>query len=223
MGIIVDLILILIVILNVFIGYKKGLIKVAFNILVFIIAIIATLILFKPVSNIIINNTEIDDNIKNMIISTNNLEFETNEINDEDDKKNLLQKYVEERIKQTSQELKKKAIESIAETISIKATEIITGLLLFIAIRIVLILLKFITETLANIPIIKQFNEVGGIIYGLAKSIIIIYLVLTFIFIFSSIKGNNILSDAIFDSYITKVLYENNPVIRTCLLDKNLL
>ena len=85
---------------------------------------------------------------------------------------------------------------------------------MFVIIRMVLILLRFLTETLSNMPIIKQFNEIGGIIYGLAKAIIIIYLLLTIIFIVSSMKGSSLVSDAIFDSYITKVLYENNPIIR---------
>ena len=69
MGIVVDVILCSIIILNVFIGYKKGLIKVAFNIFAFFIAIIATFILFKPISNLVIHNTQIDDKIKETIVT----------------------------------------------------------------------------------------------------------------------------------------------------------
>lgn len=215
MGIIVDLILVFIIALNIFIGYKKGLIKVVFSIFAFLIAIVATLILFKPISSIIINNTEIDDKIRMIIMSANKYDEESEKIIEEDsnEKNTLIQKYVEEKITESSKELKKKAIESAADAISIKATEIITGLILFIIIRIVLILLSFITDTLSNIPIVKQFNEIGGIVYGLAKAIIIIYLLLTIIFIISSMKGYNVISDAILNSYITKFLYENNPII----------
>ena len=55
MGIIIDLILLAIILINVLIGYKRGLIKVAFNIFAFIIALIVTLILVRPVSYLIIN------------------------------------------------------------------------------------------------------------------------------------------------------------------------
>ena len=225
MGIIVDLILVTILVLNIFIGYKKGLIKVAFNIFAFFIAIIVSLVLFKPVSKIIINNTEIDDKIRDVILSANNYDVESEKINqyNNNDKETFIQKYIEEKITETSQEIKKNAIESIADSIAIKATEIITGLILFVVIRIALILIRFFTEILANLPIIKQFNEIGGLIYGCAKGIIIIYLLLTIIFIVSSMKGYNMVSEAISNSYITKFLYESNPIIRSCLLDKNLL
>lgn len=215
MGIIVDIILIAIIALNIFIGYKKGLIKVVFNIFAFFIAIVVSFILFKPVSNIIINNTEIDDKIREKILSVNNYDEESENTNDknEEDKETFIEKYIESKIAEASKEAKKTAVESIADMISIKATEIITGLVLFIIIRIALILLGFLTETLSNIPIIKQFNEVGGIIYGLAKSVIIIYLILTIIFIISTMKENSVVTEAINNSYITKLLYENNPII----------
>ena len=155
MGIIVDIILIAIIILNIFIGYKKGLIKVVFNIFAFFIAIVVSLILFKPVSNIIINNTEIDDKIREKILSVNNYDEESESIDDEkeEDKKTFIEKYIEDKVAEAGKEAKKKAVETAADVISIKATEIITGLILFISIRIALILLGFLTDTLSNIPI----------------------------------------------------------------------
>ena len=212
MGIIVDIILIGIIILNIFIGYKKGLIKVVFNIFAFFIAIVVSLILFKPVSNIIINNTEIDDKIREKILSVNNYDEDSEYTNDEN-KKTFLEKYIEDKVAEAGKEAKKRAVEAASNVISIKATEIITGLIIFIIVRIALILLGFLTDTLSNIPIIKQFNEIGGITYGLAKAIIIIYLLLTIIFIISSMKENNVVEESIYNSYITKLLYENNPII----------
>lgn len=225
MGIVVDVVLVLILVLNIIIGYKKGLIKVAFSIFAFFIAIVISLILFKPVSMVVINNTEIDDKIRQIILSANSYEeeLENKQENNKNNKETFIQKYIEEKVAQTGREIKKNAIESIAESISIKATEIITGLILFVVIRIALIFVRFITEILANLPIIKQFNEIGGLIYGCAKGILIIYLLLTIIFIVSSMKGNNTVSEAISNSYITKFLYESNPIIKSCLLDKNLL
>lgn len=67
MAILIDLIVIGIIILSTFLGYKKGLIGVAFKIISFIIAILITLILYKPVSNLIIEKTTWDDAIQNVI------------------------------------------------------------------------------------------------------------------------------------------------------------
>ena len=220
MGIVVDIILCSIIILNVFIGYKKGLIKVAFNIFAFFIAIIATFILFRPISNLVINNTQIDNKIKETIVNKASRNQDTNEINDN---KGFIQEYIENEIKSKAEEVKNNTIETIAEAISIRAVEILTWIMLFIAIRIVLILLKFLSEAISEIPIIKQFNEIGGIIYGIIKSAVIIILILTIIFIISSIHGNGKINDAIEESFITKYLYNNNIIVNYCLLDKSLL
>ena len=229
MGLIVDTILIAIVVLNVFIGYKRGLIKVVFSIFAFIIALIATLVLVKPISYLIIDNTAIDENIKAVIIK-NNMSEENEHISDNDDiednnsnESNYIQQYIKDKISDTTEEAKNKAIETTAETISKKIIEILTGVLMFITIRIVLIMLKFVSNQLAKVPIIKQCNEVGGIIYGLIKAILLIYLVLTIIFIVTSIKGNGVVHDAIQESYLTNYLYNNNMVVNYCLLNKNLL
>lgn len=220
-GIVVDLILVAIIALNVFLGYKKGLIKVAFNFLAFFIAIIMTIILFKPISNLIIEKTQIDDNIEKGIIE--NFSSKNYENNETQESSNFIEKYINERIKTTATEAKDQAVESIAKTISIRLTEIITAIGLFVVIRILLILLRFLSDMLAELPIIKQCNEAGGIIYGLLKSVIIIYFILTIIFIVSSINGNGFVNNAIDESYITKFLYNNNVIVKYCFLDKNLI
>ena len=78
MGILIDIILILILVLNIVLGYKRGLINVIFSICAFFIAIILTLILFKPISNLIINNTEIDNKIREVIIHNNSNKDDAN-------------------------------------------------------------------------------------------------------------------------------------------------
>ena len=72
MGILADILIIAILIINIIIGYKKGLVNVIFNIFAFLIAIIITFIAYKPISEIIIKNTSIYDNIKSTIINNSN-------------------------------------------------------------------------------------------------------------------------------------------------------
>lgn len=218
MGLLIDIIIIAIILLNIIIGYKKGLINVIFSICAFLVAIIITVLLYKPVSNIIIENTDIKDNIKSMIIN-NSKENENKEGTDT----NYIQKYIENTVKEVTEDAKTKATEVIAENIATKGIEILTCIILFILTRIVLVILKFLTETLANIPIVKQCNEIGGLVYGIIKGLIIIYLLLTIIFLVISINGNGLIANAIEESYITKFLYNNNFIVNYCLLGKNLL
>ena len=219
MGILIDVILIAFVILNIIIGYKKGLISVVFSICAFLISIIVTLILFKPVSSIIINNTEIDNKIRQAIVNNT----ENDEQNNEEENANTLQKYIDNSIKNIENQAKEQVIESVADNVSQKAVEILTGIVLFLIVRIIVNLLKFLLENIANIPLIKQLNKIGGIAYGVVKSIIIVYLVLTILFFVVSINSNGIVANMIETSYVTKMLYTNNILVKYCLLSKNLL
>ena len=219
MGILMDLIIIAILVLSIIMGYKKGLIKVVFNIFAFFIALIATIILYRPVSNIIINNTEIDDKIKSAIINNT-----TEEKQSEESSSNTgMQKYIEDAIKNTADEAKSQVIETVAKTVSIRVVEILTSIILFIVIRAVLIVLKVFTQAIANLPLIKQFNELGGVVYGIAKGLIIVYIILTIMYFVVSINGKGNISEAINNSYITKILYNNNIIVNYCLLGKNLI
>ena len=219
MGILMDFIIIAILVLSIIMGYKKGLINVVFNIFAFFMALIATIILYRPVANIIINNTEIDDKIKSAIINNT-----TEEKQSEESSSNTgMQKYIEDAIKNTADEAKSQVIETIANTVSIRVVEILTSIILFIVIRAVLIVLKVFTQAIANLPLIKQFNELGGVVYGMAKGLIIVYIILTIMYFVVSINGKGNIAEAINNSYITKILYNNNIIVNYCLLGKNLI
>ena len=218
MGIFLDIIIIAILIINIIIGYKKGLINVIFNICAFLIAIIATLVLYKPISNIIINNTQIDNKIEEIIIKNND-----NDSKKIEEKNNIdINTFIENAIQNTAEEAKKQATEVVAKQISTKVVEVITGIILFIVIRAILFILKIITGSIAKFPIIKQINEVGGIAYGAIKGLVIVYIILTIMFFIISIKGNEKISTAIEESYVTKVLYNNNIIVNYCVLGKHL-
>lgn len=217
MGILIDIVVISILLLNIIMGYKKGLINVIFSICAFLIAIVITLVLYKPVSNIIIENTDIKQNIKTMIIN-NKKEEQTQE-----KKQNNIYTYIENTVQNVADEAKDKAVETMAETIATKAIEIITCVILFILTRIILIVLKFLTKTIEHLPIIKQCNEIGGLIYGILKGLIIIYLILTVMFLVISIRENGTIANAIEQSYVTKFFYNNNIIVNYCFLGKNLL
>ena len=76
MSIFVDIGIVAIVALSTFLGYKKGLIGVAFKIISFFIAIILAFVLCKPVSYYIMQQTIIDDKIEEI---KNEMKDETDE------------------------------------------------------------------------------------------------------------------------------------------------
>lgn len=211
MGIVLDVILIVIILLNVIICYKKGLVKLAVGLVAVIVSLILAIILYKPVTNIIIKNTEIDEKIKESIINT--LTTESNE-NDTSDKGMMqyMQSYVDDAVNKTKNEI---VIEA-SEVVSTKIINVCAFLGIFVVVRILAILLTIIADLIMSLPILKQFNKVnkaGGIIYGILKALIIIYIILAIIFAITYITGNTTISNVISETYITKIFYNNNVLL----------
>ena len=179
MGIVLDLILLICLALSIFFGYKKGLIGVAFNLCAFLVAIIVTWILYNPVTNLVINNTEIDDGIKNAIIEKGVIKQEENKVNE----------YIEQYITAPVTNTTNSVIEDTAKVISEKLVAIGVAIVLFIVVRIALILLKFVAEAIAKLPIIKQCNKAGGLVYGAIRGMFMIYVFLAIIFLVLSINN----------------------------------
>jgi len=209
MGIILDIIIIAIMAISIFIGYKKGLVRVAVKLCAFLIAIIVTLVFFKPVSNIIINNTQIDEKIESVIIENGTKELEES---NEEEKNNFLenmQSYVDNTVTQTQNEI----VENAAKQISGKLINILVIVGLFIATRLVLIVLVLISDLITSIPIIKQFNQLGGVLYGILRGLVLIYALLAIAFLIVSMTANNNILEAINNSMVTRFMYENNILL----------
>ena len=86
---IADFIVIIVLALCIFLGYRRGLIKVAVRIIGFVAAILIALVFYTPVSNYIINNTDIPENLSKTIESKiyNQEEKEENRKVEEEKKK----------------------------------------------------------------------------------------------------------------------------------------
>jgi len=134
MGIILDIVILAILALSIFFGYKKGLIGVVFNLCAFIVAIIITWILYTPVTNAIIKNTEIDDNIRNAIVEKG---FIKNE--DKKEEQDGVNKYINEYVTTPISNTANDVVEETAKVVSEKVVAIGVAILLFIVVRIGLI------------------------------------------------------------------------------------
>lgn len=202
MWILIDLIIIGIIALSTFIGYKQGLVKGAIKILSFFIAIVVALILYKPISNIVINNTSIDDNIKNTIIE----KIKPDDIEDNQEvaiEDSLTNKIIGEA---------NNTIEEIANAFSVKLVETGILLLLYILIKIALRFVSALADLIAKLPILKQINKTGGIVYGLIKGVVMVYVILAVVYLVSPLIKQDIPKE-IDNTIVTKHVYNNNILL----------
>lgn len=159
---ILDLIIIAIILLCIIMGYKKGLIEVAFRLISFIVALILSLMLYIPVSNYIIQNTKIDDTIKETIVKKINPEDIKQEYSKEntDNMPDIITNYINETVKDVADTAKDNLSEIVATNISIAAVKIISLIGIFIVIRILLTVLKVFTNLISKLPVINSANKI---------------------------------------------------------------
>lgn len=208
MGIIVDIIIIAIIALSIFLGYRKGLIELAIKLCAFVIAIVITFILYKPVSNLIINTTSIDETIENSILEKANdvMEGEKGEELSEETNPGETEKLSEE----IKQEAKEGLLPEAARGLSVNIVRGGVIIILYVLIRIALRFVTALANLVAKLPILKQFNKAGGAIYGALRGILIIYVCLIIISIFGQINPENEIHQNIEQSTLGKTMYENN-------------
>lgn len=156
MSVIIDLVIVGIIALCIIIGYIKGLTGSLIKILSFVLSLIIAFILFVPVSNFIIDNTQIDDMIERTIRET--------VITNEDEEKNetmptAITEYINQKIEQAADDAKEGIIDNTAKDVAQTIVKVGTWIVLFILARIALILLKLISSLVTKLPVIKQFDK----------------------------------------------------------------
>ncbi len=212
MAIIIDIVIVAIIALCLFLGYRRGLTGSLLKILSFVLAIVIAFILFKPVSNLVINHTNWDDSLKTSIE-----QFITEKTSTPEEKSSLPQvivDYIDETMAQSVNEAKEVAIENTAQSVTNLIVNAGVWIAVFIIARILLIFIKFITALIAKLPVIKQFDKLGGILYGILEAFVILYVLLAIISFIAPMINNVEFIDALNKSFIGSMLYNNNILLK---------
>jgi uncharacterized membrane protein required for colicin V production len=199
MSIIIDLAIVLIIALSIFLGYKRGLIKCVVSVLSFLIAIIVVIIFTKPITNLIIDNTTIDNAIKDSIAS---------KVNIQDAEEYKVGNFLG--VGDFVTNSKNEAIEMFSNTLTNGILTIGIAIILYVLTRFLLKFVKGISKLADKIPVLKQFNHVGGIIYGILSGILKVYAILAVLMLIIPFITNTAFLDAINGSFIADMMYNNN-------------
>lgn len=195
MGIIIDIIIVVLIVISAFLGYRKGLVALAIGLFSFIIALVLTFILYKPVTNLIVNSTSIDESIQNSILEKAN---------------DVMQDSENEMANQVIEEAKNNMLPETARTLSINIITFAVVLILFLIIKIALRFVTAIANLITKLPVLNQFNKLGGILYGLIRGLLIIYVVLLIVNLSGRISPKNVVYENVQQSYIGKFMCNSN-------------
>lgn len=197
MGYILDLIVLAIIGLFTFIGYKKGIIKVAFGLISFILAIIISLILYKPISTLIIEHTSLTSSLEHTV--------ETRlASSDKEETDGIIANYYKT--------VKAASVPVIANNIAKTIIQIACIIIVFLVTNIILLLFKFSGDLIAKLPLIKQANYVLGFIYGLIKGTLLIYGLFAITTLLAPIIDLTNIINIINSSIISNIMYNNNII-----------
>ena len=142
MGIIIDIVVFAFILISVLLGYKKGLISLGIHLVAVIVALVIAFILYRPIGNLVINTTSIDESLEQTI--QEQIESAAESGLGED---NTLIKSVGEGLAQET-----------SRSLAINIIYGVTMLILFIILRIALVFVNAIANWIAELPILKQLN-----------------------------------------------------------------
>ena len=207
-----DLIIIGIILLFIGIGLKKGLAGSLIKLLSFAIALIVAVALYKPVSNAIMKNTQIDENIEQAIIATFGSEENSSEAGQTEMPNNIVEN-INKEIKNATNEARNQIVENTSKNISNTIINIGSGLGIYIIARFILFIIGIFVNQVTNLPILKQVDKIGGIAYGAIEGIAIVYVILAIISLFAVVQPENVIVEGILKSSIGSMLYNNNLIL----------
>lgn len=215
-GILVDLVIVSILISNAYWGYRRGLVAVLFKILLFIVSLLIVFLLYKPVSNSIIDNSQLDEwlsksireSLDGTILKDGTLMLNTDS-NISTAVIDLINSFVTEALNESSVD----PLGYVSINLAYLMIRIGTMLLLLIISRFLLLFVRFAAELIGNLPIIKMFNKSGGLIYGIIKGFLTIYIILAVFSVISPLIEGWGVTGAIQDSTFGSKMYNNNVIL----------
>jgi len=192
----VDVVIIVFLVVAAIKGYVDGFVLSLLNIAGLVISIIAAKLYFKELAQYLISSTQLYNKIYGFISKG----LENN---------NMIGNYYNNVIEAGSQA----GILNAAGTVSTIIIYIISILIIFFSVRLVFSIILHYLNTLVELPVLKQFNKMGGIVIGLAKGILGIMILFAFSVPLIQIFSIEWLPRALEQSSIAVYFYQYNFII----------
>ena len=104
-------------------------------------------------------------------------------------------------------------VQSIYKYFSNTIIETVCILLIFIIVKIILKFVTVLADLIAKLPILKQFNKLGGTIYGIVEGLFIVFLGFAIVSLIAPLLDISII-DSINSSILGNIFYNNNILLK---------
>lgn len=200
----IDILTAAVFVLFITIGYKKGLLRSLYGIAALAASIIIAYLLYPYIKNIISNGV-FGDWIRSTV-QTKYIEpgLSSGSLNSASLPEYMRSMVATGRI-------------GLSSALTVFSSNLVLNLLSFIAVfivtRILIGVLGKVLHLISKLPVIRFFDKVGGAIFGLIESLLILYLIFAVIYAVTPLRDNPATKAYISDSTLTKTMYENNPLV----------
>lgn len=217
---IADVIIVALVALAGFLGYKKGFIKTGFGFVSLFAAVVITFMFYKPVMGLIKEYTGFEQWLTEYLYNIDLTGKENN--NSEQETLKTGQNYIDNLPTEVVEligldEIKENAKNMVIQKIVEFAEKLLAIVIVYIVARIALFIVVLVLDLIAKLPILKQFNETLGLIAGVILGLVRIYAVFIVITLLGSLPFANGIVSTINSSLIASFLYNNNLLLRLLL------
>lgn len=203
---IIDILVVIFLLFSIFRGQKKGLAKIIVSFIGFVIAIILAFSFNSSLSEYIINNTEIDNSIKKVMVGG----VET-ALNSKNNLPNLPVQQNNFFIDMINNFGANQGIDAIANNITTSVIKLASFIIIFLITITIFYIVQMMLNVVFELPILEGINSLGGAVAGLIMGILKMWVILTIIsFIIPFVKG---ISDLINATVLTKILYDTNILV----------
>ncbi len=209
----VDLLVIAVMAVSVFLGYKKGFLKTLTGLLSIVVSLILAMSLQPTVSEAL-KKTIVYDTVYQTTASVIEAPFGTAErITDYGTGKLHLPYKITDSLEKNIDAAAQNAENQIAKTVADSAMKIIALLLIFIAARILIFIVMTLINFLKKLPLIGWSDGLMGALFGVFRGMLIIYIVFAVIALIASFSPDNFWAVAINHSKFAKLLYNDNVLL----------
>ncbi len=238
MSIILDLAVLAIIILAVFIGYKRGFIRTVINLVGYIVAAVLAYVVSLPISQFIFNT----------FLRKQSVELIQSAVEKQSGGQSVAQlidtafaaipekvhtlaaSYIgsTEAIKNnlisstpTTAEIAENVVNKVIEPISTMIIQTLAFIILFIVFCIAVKLITKALKVIDKIPLLGSANAALGAVVGIIQAIVFVLIFTAAVAMVINLTGNqmeNLNNTVIEQSYVFKIIYEYNPILRSTIV-----
>ncbi len=209
----IDLLILAILALSVYFGFKKGFLKTVTGLLALVISLVLAMTLYPHATKFVMKTPVYDVVYNNAINIVEQPKTEVGVLSEfGTGKLNLPQSFtekIEERVDKTSDTV----AQAVADFVATAAVKLVSMLGIFLVVRLLLLLISALAGLIKKLPIIGWGDSLLGALLGLFRGLLLVYILLAFVTFAASMVPESDSIRAIKYSRFAKVLYHDNVLL----------